>query len=158
MRIAYSSGERTSVDCRWEYAGAQPHRKLAGDARLDARLENPLGRLNFYGFINKRQYEAGQKYRSLAIEYLRAIGAPDPFNAEVYGSVLHADGSDAVTELKYKAYRRALEAAGKSARAGRHAAIAVDKIVVYEEPPILDDIEIPCLRRGLDALADAMNV
>src|SRR5262245_5520444 len=72
--------EQQEHEFRKATAARMPHRKIAsGEDILDPRLEAPVGRLNFTGKISDEAYQAGIRYRGLAIRYLHAIGAPYPF-------------------------------------------------------------------------------
>ncbi len=128
---------------RLDRAAEMPHRKLAGDNRLDARLESKLGRLFFEGAITKNEYEAGVRYSEIALNYLSSIDAPDP-----YGSELGPMWDDACF------HRKIMFASAKKVlkMAGSRCDVAVDRVAVYDEAP-RGDCELSALRSGLMALA-----
>jgi hypothetical protein len=119
-----------------------PHRKLAGDNRLDARLESGLGRLYFDGKISQDEYEAGVRYARFGLEYLETIDSPDPYGGEL------AEIDEEVClrrKINFIAARKVLKD-----DLGRWGAVVVDRVVIYDEPVRLGDLEV--LRAGLRAL------
>jgi hypothetical protein len=68
-----------------EVAAGQPHRReLPPELRLAAEAETPFGRLYLAGAFELagdperawRRHEAGQRYRTIAMNYLASIGSP----------------------------------------------------------------------------------
>lgn len=132
-----------------------PHRQSAGDNRLDARLECPFGRLNFYGHISESEYLIGCQYRVIAHEYLESIEAPAPFPKAIdpcggvtIGGVLEAPEDKECLRRKLR-YNEALSAIKKLGRNWRSVFNALNKIIVYEE-----SADIGLLKVGLRALAE----
>lgn len=123
-------------------AAQMPHRNLAGDNRLDARLESELGRLYFDGKINQDEYEAGVRYSSFALQYLETIDAPKPYGGELAS---FEDEACLGRKINFLAARRTiLDGAGK------RCAVVIDRIAIYDEP--LRNGELPILREALTAL------
>lgn len=122
-------------------AALMPHRKPAGDDRLDARLATAIGRLYFWGRINEAQFNAGTRYAQVALEYLASIDAPAPYG----------NGFDDLNEDEAFKRRLAYNQARHLMRTNESRR-AVDKLTIYEEVPA-DDREWQHLRNGLSALA-----
>lgn len=128
---------------KYNRAGKMPHRKPAGDDRLDARLECPLGRLFFRGEITQRLYEAGVRYRTIALDYHRSTDAPEPYGSDDLGPI-----DDAICfkrKALYKQAKMVLEEVSK------FCSRVVDRIAVFEEEPRCE-LEIAALILGLQAL------
>lgn len=147
--------ERIEHEQRVSAGAKQPHRKIArGEDVLDVRLESPLGRLNFLGKITKGEYEAGQRYREIAFDYLHAIGAPYPFvqsqAAEFTIAGVMKMPTDQECEKREREYNGAY---GALFRAGQRPAVAVKRVAVYEENP-RDDYDIDLVKIGLRALSE----
>jgi len=142
---------------RFDRAAEMPHRKPAGDNRLDARLESGLGRLYFEGQITKDEYEAGVKYGNFVLLYLETIDGPDPYGGKSWhreankGNALPgileatSDKECFRRKINFAAARKVLLGAG-----GKRCAAIVDRIAIYDEP--LRDGEMSLLRAGLVAL------
>jgi len=118
-----------------------PHRKTAGDNRLDARLESNLGRLYFEGMITEAEYDAGTRFGWLVLEYLESIAAPSPYGSDL----LNLSDEECLKRANCMAARKALKEG-----AGACALVAVDRIAVYDEK--LREGELRALRAGLRAL------
>lgn len=131
---------------RLDRAADMPHRKLAGDNRLDARLESGLGRLFFNGEITQDEYEAGVKYGSFGLLYLETIDAPDPYGGELAPIV---DDVCLTRKVNFLTARKAIrDTAGKPA--DKRWLTVLDRVTIYDEP--LRDGELDVLRAGLRAL------
>lgn len=128
---------------RLNRAAAMPHRKTAGDNRLDARLESPLGRLFFDGEITEPQYQAGVRYREIGLRWLESCDAPEP-----YGAYLAAIEDDLCLRRKiaYAQARMVLRDVALSC------ARVLDRVAIYDEEP-RGDWEIKIIRLGLRALS-----
>lgn len=151
-----ATSERIEHEQRVAAANDQPHRRSArGDDVLDIRLENPLGRLNFSGKITTSEYEAGQRYRQIVLDYLHSIGAPYPFvqsqDAEFTISGIMRTPIDEVCEQRKKDYNGAYEALMSNPKRQR-VAVATKRTVIYEMEPTEFDFEL--LKIGLKALAN----
>lgn len=137
---------------RLDRAAEMPHRKPAGDNRLDARLSSELGRLFFSGEISEAEYEAGVKYAKLGLEYLESTDAPKPYGGELYsdngmptGIIPVSDDECLRRKIDFMAAKKVLKPVGKRCE------IVVDRVCIYDEP-IRDDLERHALRAGLKAL------
>jgi hypothetical protein len=150
-----AKAERIEHEQRLETAHKNPHRRAAkGDDVLDARLENPLGRLYFHGLISTGEYEAGKRYAEISLEYLQSISAPYPFLQSSEGEERIAgpmsSPSDEECERRKRDYDGAFEALF---RCGQRPAVTVKRVAVYDEPT-RSPFDFDVLRIGLTALAE----
>lgn len=128
---------------RFNRAGDMPHRKHAGNGRLDVRLESPLGRLYFSREITQSQFLAGVRYGEIGFRYLETIDAPEPFDG--YLASIEED----------TCFRRKcafIQARSILKSIGPMCSRAVDRLVLYEEEP-RSDWEIAIIAMGLSALS-----
>ncbi len=121
-----------------------PHRSLAGDNRLDVRLESEIGRLFFKGVITKSEYEAGIRYANIVLLYLNTTDAPSPHGNKNINQI--ADDECLRRKIDLSAARHVLKPYG------RDILRVLDRIAVYDQP-LNDDSELDTLRIGLRALA-----
>ncbi len=140
-------GIRESRDDQLDRAAAMPHRQLAGDNRLDARLEHTVGRLFFEGTITATQYRAGLRYGELVLMYLESIGAPAPYGGDT--GALQDDECYRRKILMAQARDILSRAAVAHNIPPRQVIRAVDRVTVYSESPN----DLRALRVGLSALA-----
>ena len=126
---------------RLDRAADMPHRKLAGDNRLDARLESGLGRLFFDGKIGRDEYEAGVKYANFGLQYLETIDAPEPYGGEL---------PSLEDDLCFRRKINFLSARKVLLDEGKRCAVVVERVALYDEP--LRDGELEILCHGLRAL------
>lgn len=110
---------------------------------------SPLGRMAHDGWINRAEYEAGDRWREVYIGYLRTIGAPDPYGCD--DEALSAMPDD-VCEKYARRYRDGVKILE---RCGKRVLHAVNAIAVYGEPDELADFEYTAkaAKVGLAALA-----
>lgn len=127
---------------RLDRAASMPHRKHAGDNRLDARLASPLGRLFFSGEITQPQYEAGIRYGLIGLRWLQSIDAPEPYGIEL--GPLDEDLCFR-RKLAYAQVRTIVRDVSVCC------ARVVDRIAIHEQEP-RSDFELAILRLGLRAL------
>jgi len=136
-------------------AGTMPHRAIAGENSIDARLESTIGRFFFRGFITEPEFQAGIRYGEIILDYLQSIDAPTP-----YGRGFDDLSDEACFKRKLMASqsRQILKDAASAAKT-RHTKViaAVDRLTVYGEPP-RSDAEMRALRIGLRALAHGSNI
>jgi hypothetical protein len=146
--------EQSEHEHRINAAKEHRFRKFAeGDAVLDVRLENPLGRLNFHGLISDGEYEAGKRYAAMAFEYLQSIGAPYPFTQSCESGSLPGPmemPADEECEYRKREYNGAHEALYA---VGQRPAKMVKQVAVYEEWPHTE-YDYILLKFGLKTLAD----
>jgi hypothetical protein len=151
-------------------ASLQPHRRnLPPDLRLDERAGTALGQLLLTGFLNDTaarigvsgigeeaaiRYQAGMLFAQIAGEYRSVIEAPRSVSGSGRGLLCEVnycwDNGDTCTCYRRKIrYQNAYFAL---ARAGRAAALAVQRLVVFGEP--IGVAGIVYLKEGLDRLAE----
>jgi hypothetical protein len=147
-------------------ASLQPHRRdLPLHLRLDERAGTPLGQLLLTGALNDRaapaigeeaaiRYQAGMLFAQIAGEYRSVIEAPKAVSGSGRGLLCEVnycwDNEDMCTCYRRKIrYQNAYFAL---ARAGRAAAIAVQRLAVFGEP--IGIAGIVYLKEGLDRLAE----
>lgn len=94
------------------------------------------------GQISEREYRAGITYATKILDYLKTIDAPQPYGADL------SDFSD--EQCLHRKIEMA-EARKTLGRAGKKAALVVDRVMVYGEP--LGPGDLLLLRDGLRALA-----
>lgn len=127
----------------------QPHRRaLPPDARLDEKAVSELGRLELQGCITRLQYDTGNRYASIVGAYRATIGTPRAVAGAGHGyecSCTREQSCYSCAERK-RAYDGAYEALAAS---GRRALVAVNMVVINDEPTA-DIIELIC---GLNALS-----
>ncbi len=141
-------------------ASRQPHRRVLGPAdRLAEEAESPIGRLLLAGYLGsprdisgeepRHRYHAAILFVAAVGAYRSVIGAPSTVGGggEGYACVC-ADQPERCECLRRQTrYRFAFEAL---AGAGRHAVLAVNRVVIHREP--ITAMEIGYLVDGLDAL------
>lgn len=124
-------------------AEEMPHRKLAGDCRLDARLESPLGRLFFSGKITQPQYEAGIRFYVIMARWCESIDAPRPYGGELSEieddvcfrrKILFSQAKSLLDQVAPCCYR------------------VVSRVAFFEKEP-RGSADLELLRRGLAALS-----
>jgi hypothetical protein len=110
---------------------------------------SPLGRLAHTGDITRAEYEAGVRWRDIALGYLKSIGAPEPYGNSDVSLESYSDELCEELARKYKAGIKILDACGK------RVLHAVNAIAVYEEPEELGDFRFTAsaAKIGLAALA-----
>jgi hypothetical protein len=110
----------------------------------DEHLVSEIGGLYRDGVITLSEYEAGIRYGTVVLDYLKTIDAPSP-----YSSGQCEEFSDDICvrrKLAMSAARQIL----KDLREPKCGSV-VDRVTVYGEPVYADDIKY--LRQGLRALA-----
>lgn len=155
--------------------GAQPHRNVLPEKkRVDERAESPLGRLYLAGGLltdaerrrgddlAEMRYEAGILWGAIVGAWRAVIEAPNGVGVRAgRGFSCIAQGSDSIDSCRNgpadceclrrkERYDQMFEALS---RAGRRAALAVNRIAVHREMIAHD--ELGHLIAGLDALAEA---
>src|SRR5690348_9851243 len=95
------------------------------------------------GQISQREYEAGIDYGTKILDYLKTIDAPSPYGADL------SDFSDDLCVKRKLDMAKARETLSK---AGKKAALVVDRVTVYGEQ--LAPGELILLRDGLRVLAE----
>ena len=101
-----------------------------------------IGHLFSNGVISEAEYTAGIDYAKAILNYLKTIDAPEPYGADI------SDFSDE------QCLQRKLDMAKARAilnKAGRDAALVVDRVTVYGEQ--IAPSEIPLLVKGLKELS-----
>lgn len=108
-----------------------------------------LGRLAHEGKISRVEYEAGTRWRSVYLDYLKSIGAPEPFGNSDESLNDFPDAWCEELKRKYLEGVRVLETQGK------RVLHAVNAVAVFDEPEELGDFEftVKAAKIGLDALA-----
>ena len=109
----------------------------------DEHRDSGIGRLFMSGAISERQYQAGIKYATTILDYLKTIDAPAPYGADL---------SDFSDELCLNRKIEMAKARKSLSKAGRKAASVVDRSVVYGEQIAPDEFSL--LFMGLMVLAD----
>jgi len=120
-----------------------PHRLLAGDNRLDARLASKLGRLFYSGAISEPEYEAGVRYGTIILTYLATTDAPAPYGDDYLDDI--SDDQALKRKIDMAAVRAVLQ------DADRKCMRVVDRICVYDEDIEPEDVGL--LLIGLRALS-----
>lgn len=109
----------------------------------DEHLASYLGSLYADGAISLVEYDAGSKYASIILNYLKTIDAPSPYSSDRCESF--SDEICLKRKMDMATAREILK--GISHECMR----VVDRVAVYGEPVYSDDL--PHLRKGLRALA-----
>jgi hypothetical protein len=147
-------------------ASLQPHRRhLPPHLRLDERAGTPLGQMLLTGALNDGvareieegatlRYQAGMLFAQIAGEYRSVIEAPRSVSGSGRGllcavSYCGGNGDTCACRRRKTRYQDAYLAL---ARAGKGAAYAVQRLVVFDEPIGVSGISY--LKAGLDRLAD----
>lgn len=110
---------------------------------------SPLGRLAHAGKITRAEYEAGVRWRSVYLDYLKSIGAPEPYGNSDESLDSYSDELCERLKESHRAGMKILEQCGK------RVLHAVNAIAVFEEPEELGDFEFTAraAKVGLAALA-----
>ena len=108
----------------------------------DEHRASGIGLLFIAGQISQREYEAGIEYATTILDYLKTIDAPSP-----YGADISEFSDDQCLQCKID-MAKARESLG---RAGKKAAVVVDRVTVYGEQ--LGPGDLSLLRDGLRALS-----
>lgn len=147
-------------------ASLQPHRRhLPPHLRLDERAGTPLGQMLLTGALNDGvtreieagatiRYQAGMLFAQIAGEYRSVIEAPRSVSGSGRGLLCEVgqcwgNGDTCACRRRKTRYQDAYLAL---ARAGKGAAYAVQRLVVFDEP--IGIVGIVYLKSGLDRLAD----
>lgn len=113
----------------------------------DEHLVSEIGGLYAQGVITLSEYEAGIKYGTIVLNYLKTIDAPSPYsNGRCEEFPEQPEDICLKRKLAMAAARQVLKDLNNP-----KCAKVVDRVAVYGEPVYQDDI--PLLRAGLRALS-----
>lgn len=110
----------------------------------DEHLVSEIGGLYAHRAISLAEYEAGIRYGTIILDYLKTIDAPGPYSSERCDSL--ADDVCLGRKLAMAAARQVLKDLNDS-----DCMKVVDRVTIYGEPIYGDDLQL--LRKGLLALA-----
>ena len=113
------------------------------EGATDEHRDSSIGRLFMSGQISERQYQAGIKYATTILDYLKTIDAPAPYGADL------SEISDEMCLHRKIEMARARKALSK---AGRKASSVVDRVTVYGEQ--IAPSELQLLFDGLMVLSE----
>jgi hypothetical protein len=158
LNVSVSARELKERD---DLAIKQPHRKKVPESEREKReAESPLGRLLLNKKISQAEYDAGCRWRDIYFNWLRSIGAPNPFPRAV--DLNNSDfqrpyNSNFIDDERAEAITKAFRIGERTLKnLGRRVFDSVNAIAVYEEPEELGDFNSTALaaKKGLAALAE----